>query len=560
MSWTAPTTILPTYMYGANGWWYRISLASGGLDSSVSVQSVTFDSDWQSLINMWDGSPQDVVEVRIYKASSTNYELYGSTAVDFDELTSSDMVYLATTDPIIGIYIDPGALPSSIAGAITNMFYWDGHNWRGIVSSDGGTLVDGTNGIKNPGWVTFTKPTTTPQARQFQGSTYHAYWYYFKVNATLSADTNIGILCMPYFDINDLGQSQANCVWKDRAVYAFDRYSEYVYFSATSAPFVLNGSDYGIIEVGDGRSNKIVAMRKFHNELMVFQEEKGEEGGCITLIEGYTPATFGKLVISTRMGTMNNKSVVVVDGVLTSTRTDEKIKTIAFFLSRYGVGACDGRVVNLISDDIQNYFNPNEPECIRKGYESKMWLGYDSAENVLRIGLVSGDTATECNVFPVFDLDDNVWYFDTPAQELSCMTEVGAASGNVPVVQVAGGIDDGIVYLLNSGKNDVAAAVESYVQMELGSFGEYVMLREILLRSKSEEAGEIYLEILVEGVSKARWNLPLTASKFGSFLSRIRKTIAIEGGHLSIKIGNFESNQEFYLEDLGMETYVWKKR
>jgi hypothetical protein len=115
-------------------------------------------------------------------------------------------------------------------------------------------------------------------------------------------------------------------------------------------------------------------MRRFHNELMVWQEELGVEGGCITLFEGYSPVTFGKLVLSSKIGSMNAKCVAVVDGVLQATKTDESIKTLAFSLSRYGVCVCDGMTVSIVSDDIQNYFDPTKPECIRYGYEKEMWL------------------------------------------------------------------------------------------------------------------------------------------------------------------------------------------
>ena len=121
----------------------------------------------------------------------------------------------------------------------------------------------------------------------------------------------------------------------------------------------------------------------------------------------------------------------------------------AFFISRSGVLGTDGMKPWRISEDIQNYFDPKKSECIRRGYEKEHWIEFDSAENVLRLGLVSGGSATLPNIFPVYDLVDQVWYFDSPAQELSCMAEVEAASGNVPVVQLGGGIDDGFIYQLN---------------------------------------------------------------------------------------------------------------
>jgi len=115
-------------------------------------------------------------------------------------------------------------------------------------------------------------------------------------------------------------------------------------------PLVLNGDDFGIIEAGDGRNNRWTSARQFHNELLVWQEERGREGGCLTLFEGDEPKNFGKLLLSSKLGAANAKSTVVVDGVLTSTRTDEVVKTMAFWISRYGVCATDGRTCTIFSD------------------------------------------------------------------------------------------------------------------------------------------------------------------------------------------------------------------
>jgi hypothetical protein len=561
MTWTTPADIIPKYAFGSNGWWYQLSLSSGTLDSDTTILSIAYDSDWQSMINMWDGVPADVIEARLEDVSESQTYLYGGTSIDISLMTSSDKLNFATADPAIGFYIDPGSVPNSGTCSINDVFYWDGHSFKGIVANDGGTITDDSNGFTQPGWVTFPKPASGPEPSQFQDSLYYAFWYYITLSGGPVIDnTNIGVQYMPYFDITELGYSRSNCIWKNRAVLSFDRWGEYIYFSSSDNPYALNGSDYGIIQVGDGRSNKVVAMRKFYNELMVWQEEKGTEGGCLTLIEGYTPVTFGKLLISTKLGTMNNKSVAVVEGVLTSTATDERIKHLAFFLSRYGVCVTDGRTVEIISDDIQNYFDPRFAESIRRGYESKMWLSHDSSENVIRVGLVSGSSATNCNIFPVYDLEDKVWYFDTPAQELSCLAEVEASSGDSIVLQVGGGTDDGTVFLLNNTNDDVGTPIESFLKLEFGNIGEYITLRELLARWKATETGELYLEVIVNGVPKFRWNISSQPERYGEVVGRIRKSLGISGQQISIKIGNFERNQTMYLEDLGVEFLIWKRR
>lgn len=149
----------------------------------------------------------------------------------------------------------------------------------------------------------------------------------------------------------------------------------------------------------------------------------------------------------------------------------------------------NGQYVVLISQDIGNYFDRLEEECIRAGYEDQMWLAYDSAYNVLRLGLVSGLSATTCNIFPVYDLKDNCWYFDSFEQNLSCLAECEAASGDKGIVQIVGGIGDGTVYQSNYGKNDVDTAIDAYVTMELDAEGLEMLLREFILRIKKNEGG-----------------------------------------------------------------------
>jgi len=323
----------------------------------------------------------------------------------------------------------------------------------------------------------------------------------------------------------------------------------------------LNGGDFAILEAGDGRSNKITCMKKFHNELMVWQEEKGEAGGCLTLFEGYSPETFGKLLLSSKVGTFNAKSVAVVDGVLTSTRTDESIKTLAYFLSHYGVCVTDGRTVTVISDDIQNYFDPAETECIRRGYENDMWLAHDSSCNVLRMGLVSGSSATTCNIFPVYDLSDGTWSFDVIAQELSCLTEVEAASGALAVLQYGGGVDDGTVYQLNYGTNDITTAIDAYVTLEFSGQGEFIDLREIILRCKTQTAGNMSLTITQNAIAAiTAKSLSMIAETTNQIVRRHRISMNVMDQHISIKIQHNTESQDMYLEDMGVKLLAWKER
>ena len=554
-SFTAPTDEKPHYQYGECGWWYRFR-TDAALDSEVEISAVTFTGLWQDLENVWNGIPQDLIEVWV-EGTDVWYN-NSSGAIDLDSLTSGNKILLFCTDPIEAVYWDVGSTPNTNTGLTMTIKYTDGSGSFTTV----GTVTDESDGLTKSGWSTFPRQTTA-RPIQHEGTMYYAYVYEVTFDGALSADTQVGALIWPVFDIDEYGKSRINCIWANRVVYSFDKWQQYLYVSAQNAPFVLNGEDYGILEAGDGRSNRCVAATRFYNEMIVWQEEKGKEGGCTTLFQGYSPTTFGKLLLSSRIGGLNAKSHAVVDGVLTATATDEEIKTLAFWLSRYGVCATDGRTVHIISDEIGNYFDPSKDECIRRGYEDEHWLEYDSSANVLRIGLVSGSSATVPNVFPVFDITDKTWSFDTPAQELSCMTEVSAGSGDVAVLQIGGGVDDGFVYQLNYGSNDVNTPIDTYVDIVLNGSGLYITLTEYTIRCVAKDVGGIDVTILDNNLENTRLKdltLSMAPERPGQTYRRHRKTCEITGHELVMRLRNAADAEEMHLLDLGLMVKAWLGR
>lgn len=563
--WTPPSDEIPWFMFGQSGFWYRLTF-SGALDAEVELSKVTYGTDhdgsgtrtsFLDIVNVWDGVIGDAIEAQVYDNSAGTYAVHGTTAIDlgtivFDE---NDALFIGSVEPLQGIYCDIGETPNTgDATAVDAVYYWDHDGWQSVSSLD-----DQTGGLKSPGWITWKRPSDEyPQ--QFRSTQYYAYWYKVEVNDALSDDVILAIYTMPYFDIDELGNGVACCSWSNRMCYSFDKWGNYIYVSKRNEPLVLNGTDYAVLEAGDGRSNKVIAMTRFHTEMIAWQEEKGIEGGCTTLFEGYSPATFGKMLLSPRVGILNSKCYVVVDGVLTSTATEEKVKTLVFWLSRYGACVSDGLSVSIFSDAVQNYFDPTKSECIRRGYEDQHYIGYDSAFNVLRIGLVSGSSATTPNIELVFDLTDKVWYKDSLAQHLSCVTEVEASSGNVPVIQVGGGTADGTVYQLNYGTEDVTTAITAYLDIEFGVGGEFLRIDELLLRCKSQSAGDISLTIYANGISDVTETLSMIAENTSEIVRRHVLSLNVQDQHITIRLQHSTESQEMYLYDLGMRLYKWLLR
>ena len=480
MTWTMPTDHQPKYMFGANGYWYRLSLDSGALDSEVEVSEITYNSDWMEIQSLWDGVPVASIEAYVYINSTATYQYYASDVVEIGGLTSSDKFYFNSVDPIGGFYASVGEVPNSTAATTIVVKYWNGTAFVALTANDS-TIVD-SKSFASDGWVTVNHPTDE-QPTMFQSSDQFTYWYEVSFNQTLTADMVVSIETMPYFNLNSMGKCYALSSFKQRAAYSFEKAPGYIMISSAYNPMVINGEDSALQDVGDGRANRVICIKKFYNELLVWQEEKGKDGGCLTLIEGYSPATFGKRVLSTVLGTFSAKSAVVIEDV-PNVDPNEKVvrRAVAVFLSRYGVFMTDGKNIVCISTDIQDYFDSRESVCIRRGYESEHWIDYDSLYNVVRMGIVSGASATVPNVFLVYDVKTGKWSTDTLTQPFSCHAEVEAASGQFTVLQVAGGTADGTIYRTNYGATDVSTAFTGSLTMEYDGQGHDLFLDEIVVR------------------------------------------------------------------------------
>jgi phage baseplate assembly protein gpV len=546
----------PKFQFDSCGYWYRV-VFDATLSGTVTIKTVTFRSEFQDIANVWNGYAPYAIEAQVDLTDSGRWYKYGGAAIDVRELTGGKIV-IASSDPLEGLYIDCGATPQPSTKNPTIKF-WDGTQFTTVTSP-----YDGSEGLKHSGWVTWRIAGTTPQQHHFQASVY-AYWYEITFDGVLDSYGYLAIQTMPYFDISELGKSQCSVAWKNRAIYSFDEYPSYIYISKAGYPLVLNGSDYGILRAGDGRNNKVVNMQNYKDFLMVWQEEKGVEGGCVTLFSGSTPTNISRTVLSTRIGTMNAESVAVVEGVETATADkatalEEKIATLVFFLSNKGVCVSNGYTISIISDDIQNYFDSTKAECIRRGYEDKMWLTYDSAFGILRVGLVSGSLATKANVFPVYDLKDKTWSFDELGQKFACFAEIEAGSGNISTLQVAGGQEDGTVYQSNYGLNDVAESIHSYIQIELNYNGEVLNLREFLIRFEAMEYGEVILEFLKNNIHQMYKTVSMLPEKPGEIIKRRRFGLNITDQNISVKISCGEFNTEMNLIEIGMLTSIWSGR
>ena len=447
---------------------------------------------------------------------------------------------------------NPTFATSTAATAVNSFQYLNpAGTWTSV-----GTFTDGTVGLSKTGYITFARQSDICPM-QFNGLPYFSYWYRFTVDTTLSDSINIGIQVIPYYDISSFGVGLCNTTWKDKAVYVFDQDPSYMYISVPGSAQVLSSTNSALFQAGDGRANRICCMKPFYTELLIAQEEKGATGGCITLVQGTKPEDLGRILISNFYGTMNSQSMEVVETV-ESVRVaggETVVGHNAFILSRRGILVTEGKSINFIPgfEQVRNYFDPSSSTCIHTGYENNMYLRYDSSYHVLKIGLTTG-TATENNVFLVYDLLTKSFSTDSYAYPLSCECECDAASGDIPIIQLGGGQGDGTVYILNSGLNDVSIAVDSFVTQEFNSQGEILRDEEMIIRVKAQ-TGNMTVTPYYNGViqSPLAKTLSLTAEKTGERIRRHRFPLNYKDQNISIKLRHNTVNESFYLLDYGIK-------
>lgn len=528
------------------------------------IKAVAVGSSNISFFSSGSATSRDWIEVRDANLLQEGFEVgqsFAITGTSNNNLTTQALAVSSTT-----IWVEPGVLTTETdqsatltfdANAMTldNIEVWTGAAWAAVTG-----MIDSTEGLTKSGFVTWDRTSQTPQRTQFNQSQHMGYWYRMSFDDKLSNSVNISIQNMPYFVISKWGLGRCNGVWKERAMYTFDLFPNHIHVSAKYSPLALNGVDWTILEPGDGRSNAVLAMENHYAEMIVWQEEKGEKGGCTTLFEGFNPSTFNKFIISNRIGILNRNCSDVVDGVLTSTETDEEIKTLAYWISREGVFVTEGTTASAISDDIQDLFDPTITNSIRKGYEDKHFLFHDKAENVLRLGLVTGASATIPNIFPVYDLADKTWSFDTLGQALSCANNIDAASGDIPVLQIGGGALDGFVYQLNNTDNDVSTAIDSELVIELDGKGEKIQIEEETIRMKVLASGDITQTMARDGSAtyENSRTLSMTADTAGAASGALHRRHRINpnvprGDHLSLKLRNNVASIRPYLLDIGLK-------
>lgn len=497
----------PTVMFGQSGYWYRFELASTNETEIVTWASIKYNGDFQLLQSVMESTPGFIVEAQVEVGDQ--YRTYAASTIAVGELVAAEYLYIATHTPAWALYIDVGSTPNTVAAVdFTSIETWTGVAWEVLTG-----VQDGTNDLDNSGYLSWDLTSKTPAMRSFQENKNYSYWYRLKWDNALAADMILSVSALYYHDINDFGRAgKVSTMWKNRACYTFSAFDRDIYVSKENRINIISGQDFSILTPGDGRYNAVTAMLPFYNELMVFQEEQGSLGGCLTLFEGYSPETFGKLVLSTRLGTFSQKSVCLVEASTNTTRTTDVTQTVVVFISKYGIFLTDGRTISRISGEIDNIFDPEESLYIDINPGSGHWVSYDRANNCLRFGIQTiASTTSSPDIYPVYNLDGNFWTFDIfDWHSITAFAEVSAVSGDVETLQYLAGNDTtsttDLIYRCVAGSDydekpdGTKVAIEGKLRQEFSLGGNYLEIKEFTVRASANSGYTLTKKAYENGV------------------------------------------------------------
>lgn len=438
-------------------YWYRMSVSSA--DTTTQIYHITVDAPMQPIGDIWDGVYREVMAFQWYDNAWNEYTAnvyeneYDSsddaTRVDIGRLDTDEYFVCGFSERITGINFSlVGETGNETANTNLTVEYWNGSEWTSVGAAGDGTSEGGIS-FAQSGTVTWNSPDIGSEFQKEVSKKVSLYYYKFSFDKKLSADVFIyyvaGIPAPKEMGGYSYPLFAHDVVWLLDEV-AGQRNSARC--SAYGAPEVWNGDD--AIEEPFGNDNRLVGGcalftrigSSFYNMTLFLKEDE------IWAIVGTDPEEWQKYRVSESVG-------CTAPGTIVSASIGYEIKGslnrhVALWQARDGIYLFDGSVPSRISDDIENYFDPNRPECINASLTEDSVAFFDQNRLEYHWLFASGSDATGLNKEFVFDLKRMKWFeIDrTTGLELQCGFPVADTAAGAYTY----GCANGTMYRLENGQ------------------------------------------------------------------------------------------------------------
>lgn len=461
MTWTKGSDEM-TVINGIMGYWYQITF-SAALTASVTVTKCQVTFDMARMTNKWNGVYEWIGGCRYYDDEAYQEHLgdvtNSSTAtyMDIGGMDDSMEILVRAPEPICGIGFGVDAdYPNDVAAAavIGSVSYWNGSAWTAITTlTDETQDATGTSSFVQTGTVWFNASGLTVKRRTFDWDSIPGYWYKVKLAASDTLATEVRIWSVTYVPFPESLAETDGCIeFKGRLfTWGDPEFPNRLRFSAKDFPDCFSGSDSGYTEQF-GDMDKILCCKRFYNELLIFKKNE------VYLMEGYSPATFGSLRLTTTVGLASPQTAKVIEVGSPTMHKDEPL-SIAIWQETDGIYLLDGRKPRKVSGPVEDYFNPEYSNCISTTYIRNRHAFVDKNNNEYHLLLPTAEL--------VYNFVRDEWY---PAWERAVDLTCGHSfRGSDDRWYSYGGCSTGFVYRLENGTTDKATdnantAIESSIK------------------------------------------------------------------------------------------------
>uniref|UniRef100_A0A6H1ZA87 Putative baseplate wedge initiator n=1 Tax=viral metagenome TaxID=1070528 RepID=A0A6H1ZA87_9ZZZZ len=404
------------YFNGQLLYWYLFEFAE--TDATTTVYYITVDAPFQSIKDIWDGSPRQIAVAKKY---SSGYQDISSNVLTSDPYDPDDSttyanlnaaaaaVYLLVgfTERMTGLKFTMGGTNVNSNASTMTIYYWDGESWTSVSNLSDATTTTGATFNKD-GVCTWKDPTEIEEFQTQAGDDQPLYYYKVMWSATLSAAVHIDrIYGIPA--AKTIRGYKFPVMWKNRLGLGCE--SSYrknmLLLSSESTNCVFNGDNSTELYFGDetelmagGAIFSRYGSDLYENLLILKRNE-------IYLVDGSIPDDFKIYRIGEGHGCVAPQTLVICN--LGYEIAPGINKQVAVWQSATGIMLFDGASLIDISTDISNFFDKDKSECINATYIHKSSAFYDERKREYHWLFTSG-SGTSHNYELVFDLMRKKWF------------------------------------------------------------------------------------------------------------------------------------------------------
>lgn len=496
------TTAKPRFINGIYLYWYLFVFDN--ISTTTSVHTVTIDSPMQSLVDLWDGVLRPIADAQTlvgtaYVNVTTNLlveDYVSSTAASFLALNSfatTSTLLLGFTERMTALDFDFGGGIVNSTIAVPTIKYWTGAAWTSVgVIVDDTTLVGAT--FAQDGKLSWTAPASTAEFSTSINGGPSLYYYQLSFSATLDGAVSLDAVygcpaqkvLIPY----------AHAVnWQNRLVLigevANKRNS--LLIGAYGSVCVFNGDDtLEVNNIGDDSLPTAAGALftrytgDFYDTLIICKKKE------VWVLDGSGPASYRLYRISDRYGCVAPETFKIM--AMGQEVVPGIFQHVAVWQTATGLVMFDGNSIHPIDEDIRNYFDLTQSECINTTYIHKSTSFIDEYEREYHWQFVSG-TATTINTELVYNFKRKAWFKIERTPVIYCGIPVRDSNG---ASYTYGGTATGFLERLEFGNTFDTTALTATLKTRDNTFAGWVyqtMVRyvKLIFQSKSSTAGRVTL-------------------------------------------------------------------